>query len=55
MEGEVCIKINYNKFNADVSWDGVKAYPTNTSLTKQKIINSKGNAEGAFIAYPHSL
>lgn len=32
MEGEVSIRINYDNFNADVSWNGIKAYVINTSL-----------------------
>lgn len=43
MEGEVSIRINYDKFNADAAWDGIKAYMTNTSLSKQKIIESYSN------------
>lgn len=43
MEGDVNIKINYDKFNADAAWDGIKAYVTNTSLPKQKIIASYSN------------
>lgn len=43
MEGEVSIRINYDKFNADAAWDGIKAYVTNTSLSKQKIIESYSN------------
>lgn len=43
MEGDINIKINYDKFNADAAWDGIKAYVTNTSLPKQKIIASYSN------------
>ncbi len=43
MEGEVKIRINYDKYNADAAWDGIKAYLTNTSMPKQKIIASYSN------------
>ncbi len=43
MEGEVKIRINYDKYNADAAWDGIKAYVTNTSMPKQKIIASYSN------------
>ena len=43
MEGEVKVTINYDKFHADAAWDGIKAYVTNTSMPKQKIIANYSN------------
>ena len=43
MVGEVTIRINYDRFNADAAWDGIKAYITNTSLPKNKIIAGYSN------------
>lgn len=40
MEGEVAIKIDYEKYNDDKKWDGIKAYLTNTILTPKKIIEN---------------
>lgn len=43
MQGHVNISINYDKFNADAAWDGIKAYVTNTSLPKQRVIAGYSN------------
>ncbi len=43
MQGEVTIRINYDKFSADAAWDGIKAYVTNTSLPKQQILANYSN------------
>lgn len=43
MHGDVTISINYDKFNADAAWDGIKAYVTNTSLPKQQILANYSN------------
>ena len=43
MDGEVTIRINYDKFHADAAWDGIKAYITNTSLPKKRIIANYSN------------
>lgn len=40
MEGDVAIKIDYEKYNDDKKWDGIKAYLTNTILTPKKIIEN---------------
>jgi transposase len=40
LKGEVKIEIDYEKFNADNQWDGLKGYLTNTSLTPKQIIDS---------------
>lgn len=38
IEGNVNIKINYNKYEEDGKWDGLKGYITNTDLTKEDVI-----------------
>jgi transposase len=38
LTGDVVISIDYEKFNADNVWDGLKGYLTNTALTKEKVI-----------------
>ena len=43
MHGDVTIRINYDKFNADAAWDGIKAYVTNTSLPKRQILANYSN------------
>lgn len=42
MEGEVKISINYEKFEADRKWDGLKGYYTNTKLSDQEILANYG-------------
>jgi len=51
MEGQVKVSINYEKFEKDASWDGLKGYVTNTKLKPRKIIeayNELWNIERAF-------
>ena len=43
MEGEVTISIEMDKFNAYAAWDGIKAYLTNTDLSKEDVIANYGN------------
>lgn len=38
LQGDITITINYNKFNDDAKWDGLKGYLTNTTLNKKEII-----------------
>jgi len=38
--GEVIIEIDYEKFNQDAQWDGLKGYLTNTSLQIQQVIDN---------------
>jgi len=40
LEGEVKIEINYEKFEQDAQWDGLKGYLTNTTLTAQEVIEN---------------
>ena len=51
MEGEISIQIDYEKFNSDAIWDGLKGYVTNTRLTNDEVIDnykSLWNIERAF-------
>ena len=42
LTGEVSIKIDYEKYNNDCAWDGLKGYITNTKLEdKQVLVNFK--------------
>lgn len=41
--GEVQIQIDYDKYNADQCWDGLKGYITNTSLRAKQIIENYNN------------
>ena len=43
MEGDVSIKIDYEKFNNDKSWDGLKGYITNSKLKNKHIIENYKN------------
>jgi transposase len=40
LTGEVSITIDYEKYEADKVWDGLKGYVTNTSLSKNKVIEN---------------
>lgn len=40
LEGEIQLSIDYNKFNADAQWDGLKGYITNSKLPKEQIIEN---------------
>jgi len=40
LEGDISIKIDYDKFEADNKWDGLKGYLTNTRLSAQDIIEN---------------
>ena len=41
--GDVQIKIDYNKYDADQVWDGLKGYTTNTLLRSKQIIENYNN------------
>jgi len=43
MEGEIRIQIDYEKFNKDAIWDGLKGYVTNTRLTNDQVIENYKN------------
>lgn len=58
LEGDVDISIDYKKFEQDDKWDGLKGYLTNTTLTKEEIINNYGHLwkiEKAFRISKHDL
>jgi len=39
LEGDIKITIDYDKYHSDGNWDGLKGYLTNTTLTKEQIID----------------
>jgi hypothetical protein len=41
--GDVSIEIDYEKFNNDQSWDGLKGYITNTNLKDKQVIENYKN------------
>ncbi len=43
LEGEVSIEIDYDKYQKDSQWDGLKGYVTNSKLTGEQIIENYGN------------
>ena len=42
LSGKVNISIDYDKFEADGVWDGLKGYVTNTCMEKNKVIENYG-------------
>lgn len=40
LDGEVKITIDYEKYNADSKWDGLKGYITNCKLSKEEVIEN---------------
>ena len=58
IEGEVKISIDKEKFEQDAVWDGLKGYLTNSTLSKEAIIENYGelwNIEKAFRISKHDL
>ncbi len=43
LNGEITIAINYEKFNNDKVWDGLKGYITNTKLSNAEVIDNYKN------------
>lgn len=43
LEGDIDIKIDYEKFEKDEAWDGLKGYITNTRLGAKQIIENYNN------------
>jgi transposase len=43
LNGEVVIEIDYEKYNNDQAWDGLKGYVTNTKLTDSEIMENYKN------------
>ena len=42
MKGEIIVSINYEKYNEDTQWDGLKGYITNSKLSPKNIIENYG-------------
>ena len=40
LEGELSVKIDFEKFHQDAQWDGLKGYITNSSLTKEDVLEN---------------
>ena len=38
LDGDATISIDYDKYNDDAKWDGLKGYLTNTELSKEEVI-----------------
>lgn len=58
LEGEINVSIDKDKFNQDSQWDGLKGYLTNTTLTKEEIIDNYKHLwkiEKAFRITKHDL
>jgi transposase len=58
LEGEVKVSIDQKKFKADGRWDGLKGYLTNTTLSKDEIIDNYNHLwriEKAFRVSKHDL
>ena len=58
IEGEARISINKSKYNDDKKWDGLKGYRTNTSLSKEEVIeqyHQLWQIEKAFRISKHDL
>jgi transposase len=43
MTGDVAIEIDYDKYNKDKAWDGLKGYVTNTKLSDNEVIENYKN------------
>lgn len=43
MTGEVAIEIDYEKYDNDNKWDGLKGYVTNTKLSDQQVLDNYKN------------
>ncbi len=43
LEGEVTVRIDYDKYNNDDKWDGLKGYITNSKLSNKQIIKNYSN------------
>lgn len=43
MTGEITVEIDYDKYNSDAAWDGLKGYVTNTKLTSKEVIANYSN------------
>jgi len=51
LDGKATVKIDYDKYNEDAKWNGLKGYLTNTELSKEEVIaqyNQLWHIEKAF-------
>jgi len=58
MDGEIKLSIDKDKYKADAKWDGLKGYLTNTTLSKDEIIENYAHLwkiEKAFRISKHDL
>jgi transposase len=39
LDGDISISIDYQKYDNDRKWDGIKGYVTNTDLTRELVVN----------------
>lgn len=42
LEGEIKVSLNKSKLKAEIAWDGLKGYITNTTLTSEEVIANYG-------------
>lgn len=43
LNGDITIEIDYEKYNKDLAWDGLKGYVTNTKLSDKEVIENYKN------------
>jgi transposase len=43
LSGKLKVEIDYNKYNTDQAWDGLKGYITNTKLSRIEVLEAYGN------------
>src|SRR3989339_633682 len=43
LNGDVTIEIDYDKYNKDKVWDGLKGYITNTKLSETEVMENYNN------------
>src|SRR5690606_38893523 len=58
IDGDVKISIDRTRYEADASWDGLKGYLTNTTLSKDEVIENYSHLwkiEKAFRISKHDL
>ena len=51
LSGEVNITIDYEKYEADSIWDGLKGYVTNTHLPRKEVIGQYSQAGRESVSY----
>jgi transposase len=43
LEGDITVEIDYDKFNKDQEWDGLKGYITNTKISNREVVENYKN------------